>query len=522
MPFLSSILLACVPSETGIDSTTLIGTAEIPPGALIEGQRDLKGSPLDTILLGQDLGTLSWRYESVSGLIRQFHDTADEDNPADSDYLLFSPAASGTFTITFHYGGTVPAAEPLPDTAEPTDSDSSSDSADSSVDSGDSGADSGVDTGPAPDALLYDVFVYDLSQDVHIHDPDPEEEDAEPDTYESSIEPLAGGSTQGANGTYTIEVELEAGGDYALGVLGMTNADGADNTYTVTLSGSSPENAVLMIGAYADASDYMNKGELVAGAEIRDWVLDEETKTWVGSYEMVTFKTVESEEGQNAFGETVGLNSVNEGPPSTLYLVGGDFKNLNQGLPAGTLHNSASVEVAMKADAENTADAIVIDALAPKVIGWEFDEEEPNDFLVEEGEFVDGSMGGGTVLPFGSGLGFVDVVRGTMEVTAEGDGGTYPEETENDVFILTVEEELDVQFTTSWGSEHNFDMTLYDGEEEFIGSGYQLADVNPEVMPLSLWEVTLLPGETYYLVMQTWTGPIGSADYTIELEWLSP
>jgi hypothetical protein len=211
--------------------------------------------------------------------------------------------------------------------------------------------------------------------------------------------------------------------------------------------------------------------------------------------------------------------------PGELFLVGGDFANLNQGLPAGTFYNSVPVAVTLKSDTENEAsEPVILDAIAPKVIGWEFDEEEPNDPELNEAEddWAEGTfLAQGTVLPVGSGPGFVDVVHGTMTVETEGDGGSYPEPNDIDIFTLTVEEELDVQITTAWGSDdYNFDMSLYDANQEFIGSGYQLADVNPEVMPLYMWEVTLVPGETYFLVMQTWTGPVGSSDYTIELEWV--
>ena len=507
------LALSCIPTETGIDGTTLSGVVEIPP-AVTEEHRDAKASPSDTILLAQDLGNLSWRWERIDGEIRRFQSGADEENPADSDYTVFRPAASGTFTIVFEYGTPGAPEGPLADSGDSGSGDSWND--DSLPDSGDSGPDSGVDTGPEPDSLLYDVYLYDLDQDVHVHDPEAG------DTYENSITPLAGGSTQGAGGVYVIEAELEAGKEYALGVLGIAKGDDDEKTYSVWLSGSSPEDGTLMIGAYTDAADYLNRGQLVAGAAVNEWTYDEDTRTWAGAYEMVTFKTVTSEEGVNQFEEPVGINTVTEGVQGPVYLVGGDFKNLNQGLPAGTLHNATTVEVAVKADQANTADAVVFDTIAPKIVGWEFAEEEPNDFLVDEesGEFVEGSMGGGTVLPMASGLGFVDIVTGTLDVTEEGGGSVYPD-TENDVFVLTVPEELDVQITTSWtNDDYNFDMSLYDENEEFIGSGYQIADVNPEVMPLGAWEVTLEPDKTYYLVMQTWTGPIGSDDYRIELEWL--
>jgi len=508
------LLLACTFTETGIDSTTLSGSIQVPQAALDE-DRDTKANPRDTIADAQEL-ELSWRWEAVSGSLRTFPESADEDNPTDSDYYVFKARADGTFTAVFHYGpdGTGAA----PDDHE-TGLDSAADSGDSAADSGDSAIDSGEtgDTGLPPDALLYNLFAYDLSQDVHVHDP-------EVDTYESSIEVLAGGSTQGAEGVYELSFEVTAGTEYAIGVLPVQNLDGLSQDYRLELSGFSPEDGGVLVGAYVDATDYLAKGPLVAGADVTEWVLLDDGRTWVGTYTMVGFKGVQSDpEAVNDYGETYEAHTVTEGA-GTVFLVAGDFNSLNQGLPAGTLHNAVPIQVDLNADQENAADDVVLDTIAPKVIGWTFEEEEPNDLgWTEEGEIDDETWGAGTPLPMANGVGFVDIITGTLEYTQ--DGGESYENNENDVFALTVPEEMSFEMVTTWPTDHNIDVVLFDSAEAeyaFIGSGYQVADVNPEVMPLSLWGVTLQPDTTYYLVVFPWTGDVGPVDYTIELEWLSP
>ncbi|HJN75459.1 MAG TPA: hypothetical protein QGF58_16135 [Myxococcota bacterium] len=504
------LLLACVPTETGIDSTTLSGSVVIHQ-VIIEEERDLLAAPRDTVDTAQQVGA-SWRWEAVEAAIRQFPQDASDEKPVDVDYYTFTALADGTFTVILHYGPDGSGA--APDTAVP-DSGDSGDSGDSS-DSGDSGdsADS-ADTGPLPDALLYDLYIYDLSQDVHVHDPD------EGDTYESSLESMAGSSTQDAEGLLEVLFEVEAGTEYAVMVSPVQNLDSVARTYTLEFSGLSPEEGGIIAGAFADASDYLDKGALLGGAEVRDWELDLESRTWTGSYTMVGFKAVTTDsEAVNDFEEVFDQHTVKEGA-GTVFLVAGDFKNLNQGLPAGTLHNAAPVEVALSADKDNTAGDILLDTIAPKVIGWTFEEEEPNDLGWGAEDIDPATLSAGNALPVASGLGFVDIIQGSLEYTADPGDGDW-ELNENDVYIITTPEDLDATIVATWADDANLDANLYDAEGVLVAAGWAVADVNPEVFQPTQFDVVLSGGSEWYLVILGWTGEVGAHDYTIELEWLSP
>ncbi len=484
-------LLSCYPIETGIDSTSLTGTVTLPADPeTFEESKDPDGlNSRDRLDKADEIGDLGWRFKQVTGVMREW--PANPGDPTDEDFYTFEPIASGTFTITLALHGTTDG-PPAPDTG--TDDTATDDTADTG------------EPGPA----------YEESRVAALRLLDPS---VELEAGEVAV-PLTEVLTEG--GSAVLSFEAEAGKDYAFSVEGLQNLDGEPDGYTVWLSGSSPDGAGIKMGAYLDASDYQARGALAGGSNVTGWLL--EGTTWTGSYTMTFFKTVESGEAENSYGETIDSHTVIEGA-ETVYLVGGTFKSLNEALPAGTLHNGTPVQVDLKPNKANEADPVVLDTIAPKVIGWTVDEVEPNNVgFLDEGGLDLANIAESTELPIGSGLGFVDVINGVQtfsDVMADGADSTGSDENNDiDVYTLTVPESLDVVVTMSWPTTANLDGYMADSTGTIVAAGYAIGDVNPEFYPVSAFDVTLEPGETYYLVVLPWEGDAGDHAYTIELEWV--
>ena len=489
-------LLTCYPIETGIDSTLLTGTVTLPadPETFEESNDPAGLNSRDRLDKADEIGELGWRHKQATGAFREW--PANPDDPTDEDFYLFEPIGSGSFTITLALHGTTDG-PPAPDTG--TDDTATDDTA----------TDDTADTGePGP------AYEENRVAGLRLFDPGVELGEDELPT------PLAEVLTAG--GSAVLSFEAEAGKEYAFSVEGLQNLDGEPDGYTVWLSGSNPADAGIKIGAYLDASDYQARGALAGGSNVTGWLL--EGTTWTGSYTMTFFKTVESGEAVNSYGETIDSHTVIEGA-ETVYLVGGTFKSLNEALPAGTLHNSTPVQVDLKPNKANEADPVVLDQIAPKVIGWTTEEVEPNNVgFLDEGGLDLANIGEATPLPIGSGLGFVDVINGVQtfhDVMADGADSTGSDENNDiDVYAMTVPEALDVVVTMSWPTTANLDGYLADDTGTFVAAGYAIGDVNPEFYPVSAFGITLEPDRTYYLVVLPWEGDAGDHAYTIELEWI--
>ena len=517
IPSLTLLAVACYAPETGIDQTTLVGTVELPPAAeALEEDTDGTESARDTYDTAQEI-ELNWRWQNVGGQIRQFPPGLE-----DVDWYSFSPLADGAFTVVFEYGeeySLMPGGSPggakedtgQEDTGAAGDTDKvpnkdtgdkpTDDTGDTSGDTSDTAGDS-ADTGFS-ELEVYAVYVHDLS-----------ELDADGNPTE-----IAGGLTDGSAGIFEIPLdEVTAGGSYAVSVAMVLNDNGSYGKYEVWFSSSDPTDSGIKLGAYADASDYANRGDPVSGAAVNNWVFDADSRTWSGTYEMLYFKSVTSDTGMNSYGEVVDVHEVTEGA-GTVYLVGGTFSSLNQGLPAGTLHNGTPIEVVLKADKENTADTVVIDTIAPKEIGWETAEEEPNDVAIDENTYnLSGDLADAQALPVGSGVPFVDVITGTMSLTIDDPYWTD----DQDVYALTVSESANATFALAMPTDVDFDLHLYDFEGTYIAVGWGEANSNPEFINTELWGVTLEPDTTYYIAVHPWEGAAGDHEYQIEIEWIAP
>jgi hypothetical protein len=228
-----------------------------------------------------------------------------------------------------------------------------------------------------------------------------------------------------------------------------------------------------------------------------------------------------------------------EEPPTTTYVVesissvvnifGGSFPSLNSGLVAGMMFSSESAEVdlsmACRVELESSyreeirGVGVLIDTVQPKVYGWTHEEVEPNN-AADYGDYYTMIDTSGAGQPdVSSGPGIVDVITGTLDFAEEAAGDWSPE---HDIFALTVTESSGAFVTMDWSdASYDLDLHLYNSAGEIVAYSWY---TKPEVFDsIAEFEVILEPGETYYIAALGWDiTTIGSTDYTIEVEWLTP
>ena len=164
-----------------------------------------------------------------------------------------------------------------------------------------------------------------------------------------------------------------------------------------------------------------------------------------------------------------------------------------------------------------------MDSLAPKVIGWVLEEIEPNDVSISDETYLiaEAELENAQEAPAPSGLGFVDQITGTLDLT-DGDSEMWGSN-ETDVFSIIPSEDIDVAITFSWAdAATDLDLVMYgpmDGEFTYVALAATVA--NPETATFSEWYLpNMTAGETYYIAVLGYSGTVGPHDYTIELEWL--
>ncbi|MCB9746284.1 MAG: hypothetical protein H6741_17850 [Alphaproteobacteria bacterium] len=547
-------LVSCLPGEEGIDNTVLTGTILIPPSEAISEGSDRGAQAQDTYLASINLGELSWRWEQRTGDLKTFESTPDRDGvlrDRDRDWITFSAPVAGDYTVRFLFtpvpgepsdsADTGAPAGPMPDTGDSGGGDTGGDSG--AEDSGDTALDTGFDTGGAEPACEYDnsdddvattdLLVYRLTAWT-LNGEDPACETPALDT-----------NTDGSDGVLEYSFALEAGEELAFRISGITGDLNIDSTWLVQISGGPPEAGGIKVGAYAPFPetdpetetevDFYNRGTPYGGGSAYDWSFDADTLTWTGSFRMLKFRSVESGEGENDYCDLPeddplyancapqDQHTVVEGV-DTVWIAAGDFASLNSALPAGTLYNSVPVEVTLDPDADNVlAEPVVMDEIAPLVVGWEVDEVEPNDVVTlnPDGyptvELAD--LANAQVLEVGSGFGFVDIIHGTLEGLTTGIGWEGP----TDYFAMSVDEPLYVTATLTWSdSAGNLDLLLMDSAAEAVVGGWLWSDTSPEYFVLSEVDYLLEPGEVYYLAVLPWDGADGDYNYQIQLEWAQP
>ncbi len=539
-------LVGCITPEAGIDRTLLEGVVTIPM-SMDSDPGDGMASVRDTVDEAYDMGPLSWRYTTISGKARAFGEwnSLESSWEGDLDFFTFTGAAEEDITISFYYDaadatetstGTDTGTTSTGTTSTGTTSTSTSDTASSDTgdsDTGDTGDTGAVEEEPPP--LLWDVQLYTLDEGLD-------------EITGVPLTSIGGGTSTGAGGVIEFTATIEAGQEYVVGILPLANNIEADDTYTLMISGHSPEKTSIFAGAYAPFDDMMNRGAPVGGSAIEEWTLDEETKEWSGSYRMTYIRQVEMVEPEvNDDGEEAQAAAVVTEGAQAVMIIAGDFSNLNQGLPAGTLYSPIPAELTLNGPLsggediceetpEDTTDDpalnllhcrviapdIAITEIAPKVLGWEIAEVEPNDIIVDPYVVdieVDALAAAQDLGVTGSGVGFVDRITGTLGFPSE---EPFWVDGDSDAFAFTVTEPIDATITLDWAVSNDFDINLYrhdevNGTVETIGYSWYN---QPEVWNVSDFGEILEPGYTYYLVVLAYTGEVGDHPYTIELEWL--
>jgi len=303
--------------------------------------------------------------------------------------------------------------------------------------------------------------------------------------------------------TASWELSLEPGKRYGLVVRGQQGEGAAD--YTMRLSAGSPDDLGVLVGAFTGAT-MAERGALVGGGAVGAFTLGEDL-AWEGSYLLRGVREVVTESNTDGSSTT----TVNEAVP-TVYLFAGTWPNLDT-LPAGTWYSGTPAEVRLGSGSMAAA-PLVLDTIAPLVIGLEIDEVEPNDGVVNTDAFVL-DVAGATPQDVGelSGDGFVDIFRGAITFTA--DAGF--EANDGDIFQFTVPHPMTAFFNLDWDLDgSDLDVVIFDAEGTALD--WAASSARPEV---DGGYSELLPGETYYLGVLGYEGPVGGvATYELTLEEL--
>jgi len=361
--------------------------------------------------------------------------------------------------------------------------------------------------------------------------------------------PYAALTTDGTLGHLSTSMDLADGATYGIEIVATDTTEFTDSAmdYTFRFGALTPVDDQFLVGAYL-AQDVTERGNPVGGASVYDLQWDEVERAWVGKFEMLHIKSVESTE-DTAAGTTDHL--VTESVPQ-VWLLGGTWPTLNASIPSGSLYSSEAVQVATGDGSEQVGDwgldtsdpvepepeatdtgdtappvpipaprgeiVLVIDALQPKVIGWDYTEEEPNDVtLNEDVTLLVDELGLANVLPDASLDIYTDIIRGNIELESTDAGwGIHP----MDVFAFTVTEETNASFTFEWddpAADHDF--LLYDTDGVYWE--YSLY-AYPEIIDTAASGFTLPAGSTWYLGVLPYAGQIGDTPYTIEIEYSAP
>jgi hypothetical protein len=468
------LLSACIPAETGIDHTILTGTLTIPP-ATVDDARSNNEIGAAQGLGPDDASSLTYRTVVVNGKITSWRQGLAEGDP---DYFAFTPVKDGTFSFDLAF-----------DTAAAGEG----------------------DTAGAADADILTVSILD------------------PATYDADAGTgvLWSSTTDGSLGAFAFEYDVTGGTEYVL-LIEPTATDDTDAElpYTLVLSGSAPEDETVLVGAYLGTDPSVAENPM-GGTNATDWVYDPDTMTWSGAWKIMYVRSVTAVEDTDPSDLFLPTPTVEEGP-ATVFVRAATLTSLNAGPAAGALYTTTSVEVAVTGAEQVVETPLVLDGVAPKVIGVQAAETLPDETLAEI-DLADNSLIAETLvaqdLGMLSGLGYVDVITGSSlhDPAASGWNGTN----DSDAFAFTVPELLGVRMVASWAdSATDIDFGIWYADPDYglidlfssWGSTYCMSAANPEVCES---EIVLEPETTYYLLA---LGYLGTDDepYTIELEWVAP
>lgn len=448
------LLASCGRYETGIDRSVLRGTVTLAPEATAEAETEQGAN--DEAALGLDLGFLGYRVFQVTGSCLEF-DSFSGSPGGDLDWFLFSPQTDGLLPISFDF--------------------------------------------PAEDGINYSVVVYDL------------------DLVDEAGDPTAiatGAVGEDTPGAMDLEVEVVAGGNYAIRVGGLKNANDASPEYTLTLWGFDPNGVQFLVGAYAEQDPFARTYPL-GGTSLSTFSWDDATMSWTGDWEALFVRSlVTTVEGEGE--DEVRTDEVDEAIAS-VWMHAGSYGSLNSAILAGDSFATTAVQVELGTDdAEQDIHegiAITIDETQPIQFGWEFAETEPNDVTLDDANYVlVGDMTAANVLPVASGLGYVDIVTGSVTYAADN-----PEWAgDNDVFALPAAEVLNAVVTLEWeDSGADIDLLIFNEAGELIA--YAATADLPEVAVLGDFGAGTSADSMIYFQLLGWSGTAGEKPYTLSLEY---
>ncbi len=567
---LGGVASACHQPEQGINRAEIRGTAILTPGTAEEGKDTLRGENNDTWDAAlTELPTITYRYMSVSGKTRGFPDASDPDADVDVDIYVLSPtpgaqlAEDGTFTITMDFDATTSGdTGGVPDTGAPSYADSTVytlelfDMSAADIDTGDADpyykvaeASSEGTGGHVEITLDADTFspgsTYALRVTPVYTDGTATGEYTlgisgfDPNTGRLLVgayltnDPVNHGNPVGGSTIEHFEWDDEAKtwtGTYDIWFIrSVTQCEAGDagcvteaetNTTPTTVDDSGTTARRMTPG---DTGGQDTGGGDTGGQDTGGGGDTGGQDTGGGGDDTGSSGGGNTGGGAGDAAEPEEITVVNESI-SAVYLAGGAFASLNGTLPSGTFYSSSPVYVGIPDDGVvEVPDPLMVDDISPKVYGWKVAEQEPNnvDWGGYDNPVITGGFDQAQQLPIASGLGFTDAISGSL--TYENDDPGW-DATEVDAYAITVPEELSANVIASWAdANYNIDINLHDADGNGIAAGWLVSDTNPEVFNTSAnFGFALEPGQTYYLLVLPWSGPAGSVDYSIEIEWMAP
>ncbi|MFN7146867.1 MAG: hypothetical protein ACK4YP_24040, partial [Myxococcota bacterium] len=313
---------------------------------------------------------------------------------------------------------------------------------------------------------------------------------------------------------------------YVLRVLPVsTDATTEELPYTLVVSGSAPDDTTVLAGAYLGADPTVAENP-VGGTNVTGWTYDAATATWTGSWTMMWLRQVVAVPDTDTGDLFEPSPEVTEGP-ETVYLRAGTITTLNAGPAAGALYTTTSVEVKPTGGGMTLDEPLVLDGVAPKVIGVQVAEEVP-DVTLAEVDAATGVLDTTTLVAQDigllSGLGYVDIITGTTTFDPSYEGWNLGND--SDAFAFTVPESMYVRMKVTWPDKTaDIDIGIFFDDPDY-GFSDLMGYSDPNCMTAADPEectsvITLEPEIPYYVVPLGYLGT-DEQPYTVELEWMAP
>jgi hypothetical protein len=299
------------------------------------------------------------------------------------------------------------------------------------------------------------------------------------------------------------EVSFSAGAEPGSYVTIRVAGTGELGAYELAIVGEDPNDTRFLVGAYTGRS-WDDRGLLAGGTTVPAFTLDEDF-VWRGAYEITFLRTVDGTAEQDAE-NSIPLPEVNESPDQVTLWASNAARLGTR--PAGSWFSSAPVRVEPTGYLRLKADPLLVNALAPEVVGQVQDELETNHPAFDDaGGLAPADPGTFQDLGALSGAGFVDYVNGVSDFAGDGAGA------DDDRYRFTAGAAFSLSASLEWEGGADIDWYLFDSAGELVDLGATSA--NPELGD----GAALVSGETYYLVVVPYEGAANtSVPYTLRFE----